>query len=404
MAANPQAFFRFAADHYPLLVDLFYRAGGVNDAELLALAERHRAATGPAPAYLAEQCLALGFLEAAPDATATYELTRPVRSLLGVLLMEHRLTSAAVLQGYLDDLGSLGRELDQALAAARGNQAVRALAEVGDLLERVRQDSRSNREGIVGEVLRIKANRDRRSVRERFEEVNRLWSRYLEPLRDLIDVRKAMDQTLDGLDRLLRQGLEVFALDGTLSRELGRARLRLLRVRREAAEDFREAVREIEPLYQALRRESELVRGASRALERIRREGLRCLDWTGLLALPAWRREGLFPDPAAEAYLRELRGYEPGRPHALPEAGDGEPPGFLDPDEVARALAQDAPLPDLLAWLAGRWPGTPLSEVLRAYGRLHAATQGRQAFGAEEQEYRIAGVRVIAHPLEVEAP
>ncbi len=404
MATDPQGFFRFAADHYLLLVDLFYRAEGVNDAELLALVERHRDARSPAAPYVAEQCRGLGILEPAPDATATYELTRPVRTLLGHLLLEHRLTSAAVIQAYLDDLEALGRELDQAVAGGRGGPAVRVLAEVGDLLERVRQDSRANREGIIGEVLRIKSNLDRRTVRERFEEVNRLWSRYLEPLRDLIDVRQAMDHTLDGLDRLLRQGLAAFTLDGAVSRELGRARLRLLRLRREAAEDFREALREIEPLYQALRRENELVRGASRALERIRREGLRCLDWTGLLALPVWRREGLFGDPAAEAFLRDVRGYEPRRPHALPEGSGDGPPAFLDPEELLGALRADLPVPDLLAWLAARYPEASLGELLRAYGRLHAGPPGPAAFGPAERAYRIAGVRVSAHPLEVEAP
>jgi hypothetical protein len=401
VAANPQSFFRFAADHYLLLVDLFYRLEGVNDVELLALVDRHREPGAPASGYVAEQLLALGILEPAPDATASYEMTSQVRTLLGYLLMEHRLTSAAVIQGYLDDLEALGGELDQAVSGSRSNQAVRVLSEVGDLLERVRQDSRANREGIIGEVLRIKSNRDRRSARERFEEVNRLWSRYLEPLRDLIDVRKAMDHTLEGLDRLMRQGLEVFLLDGALTREFVRARLRLLRLRREAAEDFREAVREIEPLYQALRRESEIVRGASRALERIRREGLRSLDLPGLLLLPAWRREGLFAGPAVEAYLQDVSGYEPQRPQPLPETGQSEPPSFIDPVALAAALKRALPVADLLEWLAREYAEASLAELLRAYGRVHAAPPGARLHGEQEREYRIAGVSVRTHPMSV---
>ena len=37
MSTNPQAFFRFAGQHYGLLQDLFYREGGVNDADLFEL-------------------------------------------------------------------------------------------------------------------------------------------------------------------------------------------------------------------------------------------------------------------------------------------------------------------------------------------------------------------------------
>jgi hypothetical protein len=403
MATDPQAFFRFAADHYDLLVDLFYRSEGVNDGELLALVERHRSPSDPSPQYVADQLVKLGLLEAAPEATAAYELTPQVRNLLGYLLLEHRLTSAAVLQGYLNDLDHLGRELDGAVQGAAGNQAVRVLSEVGDLLERLRQDSRANREGIIGEVLRSKANRERRSVRERFETVNRLWARYLEPLRDLIDVRQAMDHTLDGLDRQLRHGQQVFALDGALSRELARARSRLLRLRRDAAEDFREAMREVEPLYQALRRESEIVRGASRALERVRREGLASLRLTERLALPTWRREGLFADPALASFLCDLRGYEPRRAPVLPEAADPGPHAFLDPEEIHRALVADLPVADLLAWLGQQCREAPLGELLRAYGRLHGSPALRGSFGAAEREYRFAGSRLVAHPLEVEA-
>lgn len=403
MATDPQAFFRFSAEHYDLLVDLFYRTEGVNDVELLALVERHRSPSSPSPYYVADQLVKLGILEAAPEATAAYELTRQVRNLLGYLLMEHRLTSAAVLQGYLNDLEQLGRELERAISASAGNPAVRVLSEVGDILERLRQDSRANREGIIGEVLRIKSNRERRSVRERFETVNRLWSRYLEPLRDLIDVRKAMDHSLEGLDRQMRHGQEAFALDGALNRELARTRSRLMRLRRDAAEDFREAVREIEPLYHALRRESEIVRGASRALERVRREGLSSLRLSERLALPAWRREGLFTDAATEAFLRDLRGYEPRRSPVLPEAEETGRHAFVDPVELSTALAADLPVPDLLAWLGRRYPEASLGEVLRAYGRLHGSSGLRGHFGAEERAYRIAGARLFAHPLAVEA-
>jgi len=152
MAANPQSFFRFAARRYPLLRDLFYRGEGFSEADLRALIEGQRGEGDPGAATVIEQLLDFGIIEPIPDATAAFELTAPVSNLLSFLLREQRLTSARVIQGYLDDLEELHRE--------------------------------------------------RRTVRERFEIINRLWSRYLEPLRDLIDVKKAMDA---GLEDLLRR-------------------------------------------------------------------------------------------------------------------------------------------------------------------------------------------------------
>lgn len=42
MALNPQSFFNFAAQNYPLLHDLFRRDGGMNDAELADLIRPRR--------------------------------------------------------------------------------------------------------------------------------------------------------------------------------------------------------------------------------------------------------------------------------------------------------------------------------------------------------------------------
>ncbi len=47
MALNPQSFFNFAAQNYPLLHDLFRRDGGMNDAALAELIRRHRVGWSP---------------------------------------------------------------------------------------------------------------------------------------------------------------------------------------------------------------------------------------------------------------------------------------------------------------------------------------------------------------------
>jgi len=57
----------------------------------------------------------------------------------------------------------------------------RALDEITETMERIRQDSRANREAIINEVMTVKSNRDKRTVSERFEKINYLWNHYLEP-------------------------------------------------------------------------------------------------------------------------------------------------------------------------------------------------------------------------------
>ncbi|MEW6429359.1 MAG: hypothetical protein AB1568_15150 [Thermodesulfobacteriota bacterium] len=402
MTANPQSFFRFAGRYAPLLLDLFYRGEGFSEADLRDLIEAQRAEGDPAAATVLDQLQSFGIIEAIPDATAVFELTAPVRALFSFLLREHRLTSARVIQGYLNDLDELRDELDGAVRRQTGNQAVRALADISQLIERVRQDSRANREAIIGEVLRLKSNRDRRSVMERFGIINRLWGRYLEPLRDLIDIRKAMDAGLDDLERGLAAGGRTFAADGGLAREFSRCRARLLRLRREVALDFAESLREVEPLYVSLKRESELVRGASLALERLDRGGLAGLGLDRLLAIPVWRVEGVFSDISLESYLAGVHGYEPARPAPLADLGEPPVRDFILASELFARLEAALPVDDLLAWLLAAYPEAGIGEVVRAYGRIYLEGSAAMRFSASERRYPLAGATLVARPLRLE--
>jgi hypothetical protein len=402
MAANPQSFFRFAARYYPLLLDLFYRREGFSEADLRDLIETIRTEGDPGSEKIVDQLLSFSIIEPIPDATAAFELTAPVLNLLSFLLREHRLTSTKVLQVYLTDLSELRQELDGAARQKLGHQAARALHNIAQLIERIRQDSHSNREGIIGEVIKLKSNRERRTVRERFEIINHLWSRYLEPLRDLIDVKKAMDGCLDDLDRSLNASCRNFILDGALTREFSRCRARLLRLRREMTEDFTESMREVEPLYVSLKKESELVRGASLALERMDRSGLASLQLQEMMAIPVWRVEGTFSDTALEAFYHGITGYQPGIPAPLVDTGEAAEVDFIFPAEMFDRLESALPVDDLLAWLLENYPQAGPGELVKAYGRIFLDETKVLCFGEAEQHYFTDEVTLVARPMRLE--
>ncbi len=403
MSLNPQAFFTFAAKHYGLLKDLFYRSGGFTDADLRELILRNRNEDDPSPEYVADQLVKLRIIEPSPDATAHNEITNPVRNLMRFLLQEQRLTSAAVIQAYLNDLEQSQQELDGAIQENRPVWIERALHEINETLERIRQDSRANREAVINEVLAVKSNKEQRSVRERFEIINRLWTRYLEPLRDLIDVRKSMDSAMDGLERVIRAGAQAFDLDGVLNREFYRSRTRLTRLRREISIDFHESLREVEPLYESLKQDSELVRGASRALERIGKEGLRNLGFVEMLAIPSSRQqEGMFPDLALESYLHGVYGYEPEAAPELPTAENQHPVTYVIPEEIIDRLLANLPVKDVLKWIMTNYEMLPLSELLRVYARIYQADLGGYTFSEIEQSYRLPQATLYAHPMALE--
>ncbi|MCM2356605.1 MAG: hypothetical protein NDI77_00475 [Geobacteraceae bacterium] len=403
MAINPQSFFNFAAQNYPLLHDIFRKSGGMNDAELSDLIRRHRVGL-ESPSTLIEKLINLKIIEPLPDATASYEMSRTVSVLFRFLLQEQRLTSTAVIHAYLDELERAQTDLDHAIRDDKHSLIERALDEITETMERIRQDSRANREAIINEVMTVKSNREKRTVSERFEKILLLWNHYLEPLKDLIDVRKTMDASLDSLERLLKQGAEQFLLDGALHREFARCSVRLVRLRRDMTADFHESMHEVEPLYVSLKQDSSLARGVARALERIGKEGIRSLNLPTALALRTERlREGLFDNTDIEAFLHNVRGYQPQEPPVINLGTELLSPRFIPPDELIDTLRQALPVGDVLQWLLNRYEGYPFPELLRAYGRIFGSDAFKAGFSREEKKYQLPGMTVHARPLAVEA-
>lgn len=398
---SPLTFFRFAADHSGLLTDIFYHSAGLNEFELRSLVIRHRKPSDPSPHHVIEQLARLGILESVPDATASHEMTRPVSTLMAYLLRQHRLTSVRVIQAYLADMDHLSVELSSCIEKTDSRTAVRILDEIAEVMERIRQDSRSNRDGIIAEAIRIKANRDRYPVKVRFETINRLWSRYIEPLRDLIDVRKAMDSALDNLEILFREGRRVFSTDGVMMREFSASSARLLRLRRDVKSDYHESLTELGPLYEALRRDTALARGAGLALEIMGRKGIHHLKIAEFMALPTWRTDGLISTRALTAYLHGIKGYTPGKAPLLAQAARQEPEKIIQPDRLRKMLFASLPVDDLLRWLIKNHAGYPPAEILKAYGRTLDFSGLIFLTGSECRTYRLEPFRLEAWPKSV---
>jgi hypothetical protein len=202
---NPQTFFRFAADHHELLVELYQHRDGITEAELLQVIRRFAGEGSPSASYVVDRLRELGFIDYAPHATAQYEMTRPFAELMSSLLREYRLTSVEVIRGYFTAMDSMGAEIGQAIAGKNGDLMVRALNDTAEHVERMRHDSRRNRDEVIATALRVKSNKDRMPPMRRYEIINRLWTRYLVPLRDMIDTQKAMDASLDRMERVLEE-------------------------------------------------------------------------------------------------------------------------------------------------------------------------------------------------------
>lgn len=398
---TPQTFFRFAADHHELLVELYQHRDGITEAVLLQLVRRFAAEGSPSATYMVDRLRNLGFIDYAPHATAQYEMTRPFAELMSSLLREYRLTSVEVIRGYFTAMDSMAAEIGQAIADKNADLMVRALNDTAEHVERMRHDSRRNRDEVVSTALRVKSNKDRMPPMRRYEIINRLWTRYLVPLRDMIDTQKAMDASLDRMERVLEEAEVVFQIDGAVAPVIGMGRARVRRLRRDVVLDFRESIREIAPLYEELRRENALARGASHALEILGKQGLTRLGLPIRMGICNWQQQGLFSDSALKAYLLTLQGYVPGRPQPISEGTTETAREHVLMNDFDSRVAAALPIPDALTWLSDAYPEGPLNSMLRLYGRMHSGHYGRVGFGEGNKEYALWGVTLAAHPMKI---
>jgi hypothetical protein len=396
---NPQTFFRFAADYHELLVELYQRRDGITEAELLQLVRRFTVDGRPSANYLVDRLRELGFIDYAPHASAQYEMTRPFAELMGSLLREYRLTSVEVIRSYFTAMDSIAGEISQAIKDNNGDLMVRALNDASEHVERMRHDSRRNRDEVINTAMRVKSNRDQIPPSRRYEIINRLWTRYLAPLRDMIDTQKAMDASLDRMERALEAAEDGFQMDGAVLPSVNMGRARVRRLRRDVVLDFRESIREIAPLYKELRRENALARGASHTLEIIAKQGLSSMALPKQIGICNWQQQGLFSDAALKSYVITLSGYVPTRPLAIREGAAGTAREHIRLEDFDAGVIQALPIKDAIAWLHDAYPDVPLGTLLKLYGRMHSGRYGLPEFSEKTERYPISDAVVTAYPM-----
>jgi hypothetical protein len=401
MAVAPQTFFRFVADNVDLVMTVYERVT-VDEAELQALIARHRTEGQPASEHIRRQIEELGVVERAAHADAALELSQPVVELLSWLTRRQRLSSATILRAYLDDIGSTGRDLGDAVRRGDSSAAALALRELDGNIEKVRVLSEGNRESVVSEAQNLRSASDLSSV-DRFATVRRLWERHLQPLRQLVSVHGEMEQLLDRLQGTLDDGERRFLAHGALQQGFIRTAARLSRMRRTAAEDHHAAVSEIAPLYEQLRRDSRWLLGASKALAQIRTAGTDPLTIDQRLGLTGWRTRHLMSDEKLRARFASLVGYEAIPPEPI---GSSPPPPdmpLITQDSLRGALGDSVPIEDVLAFILARWPTHPLTAHLRAFGLVTGGTFGpvQVPHDTQLQHYPMERGHIEAWPIKL---
>jgi hypothetical protein len=402
MRINPQSFFNFCANHAPLLSTLAARGGDFSEAEAMRLIRANPGIGEELPETAWRRLRELQILIPTEPGSEVFFMAEPVARLLNYLFNEANPATPEIICGYVASLETVNKQLAGALDDEDVQRISSAFEEISQTLRRIHADLNETQSAILAEVTRYKTERPRVSVREKYRRIVYWMGRYVEPMIEIVRADGPLRTAFDETERLLHRTREeaLFNDHPALARNLRFLRL----VGAHALRVFTQCRKEIQPLYESLRRSSFIAQGAARALEQLQAGGLSRWGNEHLIGVAAWRYQNVPSDAAILVTLRRVIEFPPELPPVLELTAEEEAPDALVRllwlESLPTRVSENLPVQDLVDWLAENCSGRGISDVLAAFSVLvfhpdfHATFTDR-----EPRTYDIAGGEITASPV-----
>jgi len=370
MKISPQTFFNFCATHVPLLRVLKEQEGEMSEADVRRLI-RSTAASDELPETTWRRLSELQILVPVEPGSDFYFMAEQVNRLLSYLFDEANAASPEIISGYISSIDALGKQLSRAIDSEDPLGVRLAMEELQQTLRRIQSDLDETHRCILTEVSRYKVER-RVSVRDKFRRIVYWMERYVDPIVEIVRVDGPLRAIFDETERLLQQAREHGLYSDLPGLERNFRQLRT--VQRYALRVFQQCRREIQPLYESLRRASFIAEGAAIVLERVQREGIDVC--VGGLVIPVFtlRWQHVPSDVAIERAVCNVTQYRPEPPPRLNlDSEEKMPESYLRRvwlEELGGAILQELPVTDLLQWLTKRFPEKNTEIMLAGFTRL----------------------------------
>jgi hypothetical protein len=236
----------------------------------------------------------------------------------------------------------------------------------------MQDDLDATHRAVMAEVARYKADRTSVSVRERYLRIVGLMDQYVHPLVEIVRVDGLLVSTLDETDLALRAAREQGVYAELSAIERNERQIRVLR--RRSIHTLNESRKELQPLYDVLRRSSAIAHGATLALGRLRQ--MRLEDWVTNYVVQAARASVEVPptDAVLNHTIQEVIAHPPTPPPMLSMVENGDtPPDYvrlLWLNGLSDNLHEELPVKDLTAWLTANFPEKGTADALLGLSRL----------------------------------
>jgi hypothetical protein len=391
MQVTPKRFFDFCSSHVPLLHALAIKPGDVSEAQVRQLIRTFSESVSELPETTWQRLLELQIIVPLEEGSAHYVMAQPLLQLINYLYNDAVPTSPEIIQGYIAALESARKRIVIGIEAGDALSVAMATNEVDHTLRRMQDDLDATHRAVMSEVARYKADRTSVSVRERYLRIVGLMDQYVHPLVEIVRVDGLLVSVLDETDLALRAAREqgVYVEMGMIARNERQIRA----LRRRSIHTLNESRRELQPLYDVLRRASAIAHGATLALGRLRQ--MKQDDWVVHYMVQA-DRAGI-ECPPTDAVLRHVINEVISHPPTPPPVLSMEENGDTPPDYVrllwlnglATDLREELPVKDLTAWITGSFPEKGTSDMLLGLSRLlFDPTMDVQFKGGQQKQYR----------------
>ncbi len=347
MRINPQSFFNFCANHGPLLSTLAARGGDFSEAEAMRLIRANPGIGEELPETAWRRLRELQILIPTEPGSEVFFMAEPVARLLNYLFNEANPATPEIICGYVASLETVNKQLAGALDDEDVQRISSAFEEISQTLRRIHADLNETQSAILAEVTRYKTESLRVSVREKYRRIVYWMGRYVEPMIEIVRADGPLRTAFDETERLLHRAREeaLFNDHPALARNLRFLRL----VGAHALRVFTQCRKEIQPLYESLRRSSFIAQGAARALEQLQAVGLSRWGNEHLIGVAAWRYQNVPSDAAILVTLRRVIEFPPELPPVLELTAEEEAPeGHF---RCARSFQRFGVLPRLLRYV-----------------------------------------------------
>lgn len=372
MQIAPKRFFDFCGSHVPLLHAIATKPGDVSEAQVRQLIRTFSDTAEELPETTWQRLLELGILLPLEEGSAHYVMAQPLHALIEYLHDDALPTSPEIIQGYTAALESARKRIVTGVAAFDALSVALAASEIDHTLRRVQEDLNATHRAVMAEVSRYKADRSSVSVRERYMRIVRLMDQFVHPLVEIVRVDGLLVGTLNELDAALSSAREAGVFMELASVLRNERQIRVLR--RRAIHTLNESRKELQPLYDVLRRSSSIAHGASLALGRLR--PMKLEDWVSNYVPQAGRAPVECPptDAVLRRTIHDVVAHPPQQPPPLSMEENRETPSdyvrLLWLNALPDALRAELPVKDLTGWLVKSFPEKGTADALLGLSKL----------------------------------